>query len=100
MIEQFEDNLKAKEIAELTGTALQDNEAFLSEGGFIPERDQFYFQMKQGDNVFLVGFKDMLICLKLLENMREIPQIDNKWWLQISTLYGKDILMVESKEND
>lgn len=34
-------------IAMLTGTAIQDDETFKSEGGFIPERDQYYFQMQQ-----------------------------------------------------
>lgn len=54
-------------IAILTGNAIQDDETFKSEGGFVPERDQYYFEMKQGDNVFMVAFKDMLTCLKLLE---------------------------------
>ena len=54
-------------VAKLTGTAIQDDETFKTEGGFIPERDQFYFEMKQGDHVFMVGFKDLLICLRLLE---------------------------------
>lgn len=78
-----------------TGTAIQDDETFKSEGSFIPERDQYYFQMKQGDNVFLVGFKDLLIALRVLEKMGEIPEIYEKWWLQMATLYGNDILMVE-----
>ena len=56
-------------VAKLTGTAIQDDETFKTEGGFIPERDQFYFEMKQGDHVFMVGFKDLLICLRLLEEM-------------------------------
>ena len=30
----------------LTGIAVQDDETFKSEGGFVPERDQYYFQMK------------------------------------------------------
>ena len=38
-----------KKIAKLTGTAVQDDETFKAEGGFVPERDQFYFEMKQGD---------------------------------------------------
>ena len=82
----------------LIGVAIQDDETFKSEGGFIPERDQYYFQMQQGSNVFLVGFKDLLICLRLLEKMGEIPVIGNKWWLQMATLYGNDILMVEFEE--
>ena len=56
-------------VAMLTGVAIQDDETFKSEGGFTPERDQYYFEMKQGDNVFLVGFKDLLISLRLLEKM-------------------------------
>lgn len=39
-------------IATLTGTAIQDDETFKSDGGFVPERDQYYFQMQQGDNTF------------------------------------------------
>ena len=31
-------------IAKLTGTAVQDDETFKAEGGFVPERDQFYFE--------------------------------------------------------
>lgn len=95
-MEKMDMNKKAR----LTGTAFQDDETFQSEGGFVPERDQFYFQMKQGDNEFFVGFKDMLICLKMLETMGEIPEIGHKWWLQMSSLYGRDILMVQSEEND
>ena len=30
--------------------------------------------------------------------MGEIPEIGDKRWLQMSTLYGNDILMVEFKE--
>ncbi len=90
--------LDSNKAAMLTGTVIQDDETFKSEGGFIPERDQYYFQMQQGGNVFLVGFKDLLICLRLLEKMGEIPEIGNKWWLQMATLYGNDILMVEFKE--
>ena len=60
-------SLDSTKIATLTGKAVQDDETFKSEGGFVPERDQFYFEMKQGDNGFFVGFKDLLICLKLME---------------------------------
>ena len=74
MKEQFD-----SKIAILTGTAIQDDETFKSEGGFVPERDQFYFQMKQGNNEFFVGFKDMLICLKLLETMKEIPENSHRY---------------------
>lgn len=48
-------------VAMLTGVALQDDETFQAEGGFVPERDQFYFEMKQDEHVFLLGFKDMLL---------------------------------------
>lgn len=88
-------NLDTSKIATLTGKAIQDDETFKSEGGFVPERDQFYFEMKQGDNVFLVGFKDLLISLKLMEQMQEIPKISDKWWSQIATLYGWDLQMLK-----
>lgn len=87
--------LDESKIATLTGTAVQDDETFKAEGGFVPERDQYYFQMQQGDNTFLVGFKEMLIGLRLLEKMGDIPKIGEKWWLQMATLYGNDILMVK-----
>ncbi len=90
--------LDSNKVATLTGTAIQDDESFKLEGGFIPERDQYYFKMQQGDNIFLVGFKDLLTCLRLLEKMGEIPEVGDKWWLQMATLYGNDILMVEFKE--
>lgn len=45
-------------IAKITGNAIQDDETFKTEGGFVPERDQFYFEMKRGDDLFLVGFKN------------------------------------------
>lgn len=96
----MEKSFKKSEITKLTGTAIQDDETFKSEGGFVPERDQYYFQMKKGDNTFLVGFKDLLTCLKLLEKMGEIPKVDEKWWLQIAGLYGDDILMIEFKETE
>ena len=92
--------LDSDKVAMLTGVAIQDDETFKSEGGFIPERDQYYFQMQQGGNVFLVGFKDLLTSLRLLEKMGEIPEIGNKWWLRMATLYGNDILMVEFKETE
>lgn len=88
------------EIADCTGVAMQDDETFKTEGGFISERDQYYFQMKQGDNVFLVGLKDLLICLRLMEKMGEIPKITEKWWLQMATLYGNEILAIEFEEID
>ena len=94
MKKQLNDN----EIATLTGNAIQDDESFKLEGGFVPERDQYYFQMKQGNHVFLVGFKDLLRCLRLLEKMGEIQKIGEKWWLQMAMLYGNDILMLEFKE--
>ena len=87
-----------KKIAKLTGTAVQDDETFKAEGGFVPERDQFYFEMKQGDYVFMVGFKELLICLRLLEKMDEIPEIGEKWWQQMATLYGNDIYMLKYDE--
>ena len=90
--------LDENKVAVLTGKAIQDDETFKSEGGFIPERDQYYFEMQQDSNVFLVGFKDLLTCFRLLEKMGEIPEIGEKWWLQMSTLYGNDILMAEFKE--
>lgn len=82
-------------IAKLTGTAIQDDETFKAEGGFVPERDQFYFEMKQGDHIFMVGFKDLLICLRLLEKMDEVPEIGEKWWQHMATLYGNDIYMLK-----
>lgn len=88
-----------KNIAILTGTALQDDETYKYESGFIPERDQYYFELLQGDNSFLLGFKDMLICLRLLEQMKEIPAINTKWWQKMAGLYGDDLLMVHCEEN-
>lgn len=88
-------SLNDEQIATLTGRAVQDDETFKTEGGFVPERDQYYFEMKQGEHTFLLGFKDLLLSLKLLEEMGEIPKIGNKWWLQMASLYGEDILMVE-----
>ena len=92
--------LDKNQIATLTGVAIQDDETFKTEGGFIPERDQYYFQMKQGENVFLLGFKDILTCLRLLEKMGELPEIGDKWWQQVATLYGKDILMSDFKKTE
>ncbi len=92
--------LDSNKAAMLTGTAVQDDETFKSEGGFVPERDQYYFEMQQSGNVFLVGFKDLLQSLRLLEKMGEIPEIGDKWWLRMAALYGNDILMVEFKETE
>lgn len=94
------EKLDKNNVAMLTGVALQDDETFQAEGGFVPERDQFYFEMKQDEHVFLLGFKDMLTCMRLLEKMGEIPKIGEKWWLQMASLYGKDILMVEFMEKE
>jgi len=88
--------MNSNSIASLTGHAFQDDESFKSEGGFVPERDQFYFEMQQGDNIFCVGFKDLLLCLKILEKSGEIPEINEKWWQQIASLYGEEVLMINS----
>ena len=85
-------------IARITGKAVQDDETFKIEGGFLPERDQYYFELKQDDRIFLLGFKDILTCVKLLEEMEEIPRIDNRWWQQIASLYGDEILSIKYKE--
>ncbi len=82
----MEQKIKQKK-AILTGKAVQDNESFLSEGGFVPERDQWYFEMKQNDNTFLVGFRDILIVLKMMEELKEIPEIGNKWWGEVINQY-------------
>ena len=99
-VHNMAEKLDGNKIAMLTGIAIQDDETFKSEGGFIPERDQYYFQMQQGGNVFLVGFKDLLTCLRLLEKMGEIPEIGDKWWLRMAALYGNDILMVEFRKTE
>lgn len=81
--------LESNKVAMLTGVAIQDDETFKSEGGFIPERDQYYFQMQQGGNFFLVGFKDLLTCLRLLEKMGEIPEIGDNGgcrWLHFTEM--------------
>ena len=91
----MKEELGREKIAVLTGEAIQDDETFKAEGGFVPERDQYYFKMKQGDHVFLIGFKDLLVSLRLLEKIGEIPEIGEKWWLQMATLYGNDVLMIE-----
>lgn len=81
--------LDSNKVAMLTGAAIQDDETFKSEGGFIPERDQYYFQMQQGGNVFLVGFKDLLTCLRLLEKLGEIPEIGDNGgcgWLHFTEM--------------
>ena len=65
----MESYMERDKIANPTGIAIQDDETFKSEGGFVPGRDQYYFQMQEGENVFLVGSKDLLICLRLLEKM-------------------------------
>ena len=90
--------IQNNEIAVLTGKAIQDNEAFQAEGGFEPERDQYYFQMQQDNHQFFVGFKDILTCLRILEKLEEIPEIGNKWWVQMANLYGQDLLMIELEE--
>ena len=90
--------VKEEKVATLTGTAIQDDETFKSEGGFVPERDQYYFEVRQGSREFLLGFKDLIICLRLMEKMEEVPKISEKWWQQMATLYGNEILMVDYKE--
>ena len=85
-------------IVKPTGLAYQDNETFKTLGDFIPERDQFYFELKSGDDTFLLGSKDMLICLRLLEKLKEIKKIDEGWWVNMTSLYGDEILMVEYED--
>ncbi len=92
------EKIDTDKIAHLTGDAYQDDESFLSEGGFEPERDQLYFKMKQGDNEFLVGLKDLLICLRLAETMGEVPVCGERWWRAVSRLYGDEMPMIDFKE--
>lgn len=82
-----------KKIAKLTGTAVQDDETFKAEGGFVPERDQFYFEMKQGNHVFMVGFKELLICLRLLEKM--LDPSPNSTHVNVFEMAGIDPKKVE-----
>ena len=91
----MEKKIDEKTIAHVTGRAVQDDETYKSEGGFVPERDQYYFEMQQGENVFLLGVKDMLTCIRVLEKIEEIPPIGEKWWQQMAVLYGDDLLMVD-----
>ena len=53
------EKLDGNKIAMLTGIAIQDDETFKSEGGFIPERDQYYFQMPAlyGNDILMVEFR-------------------------------------------
>lgn len=94
----MENYFNKNKVATLTGVAIQDDETFKAEGGFVPERDQYYFQLQQGDNTFMIGLKDLLTCLRLLEKMGEVPEIGDKWWLQMSTLYGNDLFMLDFKK--
>lgn len=85
-----------EQISMVTGEAMQGDASFNIE----PERDQYYFEMQQEDNRFFVGLKDMLIGLKILENLGEIPKINEEWWLEISTHYGKEILMTNFEDEE
>ena len=88
------------DIARITGRAFQDDESFKKEGDFIPERDQFYFELKKGDDTFLIGCKDILKCIRLLEKIKEIPEIGTDWWQSMVSLYGDDVLMLEYMEKE
>ena len=88
------------DIARITGRAFQDDESFEQEGDFIPERDQFYFELQKGDNTFLIGYKDILKCIRLLEKIKEIPEIGADWWQSMVSLYGDDVLMLEYMEKE
>ncbi len=83
-------------VARLTGEAFQDDETFkLEGGGFVPDRDQLYFMLQQGDARFALGLKDILMCLSVAKKMGEIPSLPAKWWQQMISLYGNDIVMVD-----
>lgn len=89
------ENLNLTKIANLTGRAIQDDETFKVEGDFVPERDQIYFEMQQGDSTSFLGFKDILLCMRLMEELGEIPRINHDWWNRITSLYGYDLMMVK-----
>ena len=36
----------------------------------------------------------------LVEKIGELPEIGEKWWQQVATLYGSDILMVDCEETE
>lgn len=97
-MEQFDDT----KIAKLTGRAAQDDETFKAEGGFVPKRDQFYFELQQSKDgtTFLIGLEDILKCLRLMEEIGELPEIGGKWWSQINSLYGYDVSMVKYAEKN
>lgn len=99
VIEKYDrDKIDLTKTAHLTGEAYQDDETFKSEGGFEAERDQLYFKMKQNDNEFLVGLKDLLICLRLAETMGEVPKLENPWWIDVSNLYDEFFPVIDFKE--
>lgn len=98
LVNALDDKIDLNKTAHLTGEAYQDDETFKSEGGFEAERDQLYFKMKQNDNEFLVGLKDLLICLRLAETMGEVPKLENPWWIDVSNLYDEFFPVIDFKE--
>ena len=42
---------------------------------------------KKNDEEFLLGLKDMLICLQAAEKMNELPELPFSWWRQVWQRY-------------
>ncbi|SDB14573.1 hypothetical protein [Eubacterium oxidoreducens] len=73
------------------------NEIDLSNPDFDANNDQLYFELEKNGEKILLGLKDLLICLRFAELKGEVMKLPTSWWVQMQSLYGNDILLLDER---
>mgnify|MGYP007102061223 CR=1 FL=1 len=82
-------------IASLTNEAYQyrDRESC----GFNGTTEQLFFEMKDNYHTFVVGLKDILMCMEFAIEQGELPTIPLGWWVDVKLRYGIELVTEEEE---
>lgn len=83
LIENNYDTHIKKNIAELTGNAFQDDEYI---GEYDVYKEQIYFEMQDEHHKFLIGLRDILLCILFAEEQGLLPE-HGLWWYDVMARY-------------
>ncbi len=64
------------------------NEFENSDVEYIPEKHQPYYEFEKNGEKFLIGLDQILECLKLAEQIEEIPELGISFWRNASERFG------------
>lgn len=64
------------------------NEFENSDAEYIPEKHQPYYEFEKNGEKFLIGLDQILECLKLAEQIEEIPELGISFWGNVSERFG------------